>query len=487
MTLWTWVGETAQKLRADGHDELAESVVRMPRLAAEGDTARLRAEMPAALRAARGAEGAAWLENYLRHWPVAARVGDRKEGTAALADAEARLRGAHAQGPAASGGTCPPAACAAENVLNCYANIDGPGHAVDRAALLAEAAAHAEPGTPAFESLAVAHADMLVDDERPDEAVRHLDTRAVPVRATGADVGLYYGFGYVRALRHLDRHADALAALRHLERAGVANWPRGAARADAHRRIRFERVRLLAWLARVGTYPVEEALAALPDVGEAEAHPYLRSAWVEAVEHLVAQGAVRNDWRVGVALTTWSRHLERVGSHRPCLELSLSAARLAAARGARWVAGSAAERAQRALSEIRRGGDLREDLIEARSEIGRIPAAVLPVPADGLLAHLHAQPPEQVDPEQQADLVLAGLARRPDDTTLLNALGQVGRTLMLTDAAAEPQWRRVRSAPGDRTAALALLETLLHGDDTAGVRALVRTLADAAVPQDEPV
>lgn len=73
----------------------------------------------------------------------------------------------------------------------------------------------------------------------------------------------------------------------------------------------------------------------------------------------------------------------------------------------------------------------------------------------------------------------------PHDTPLLTALGQVGRTLMLSDAATEPQWRHVREQPGDQRAALSLLETLLHDNDTVGVRTLVSTLAAGAL--DGPV
>ena len=73
------------------------------------------------------------------------------------------------------------------------------------------------------------------------------------------------------------------------------------------------------------------------------------------------------------------------------------------------------------------------------------------------------------------------LSARPHDTALLSALGQVGRTLMLSDAATEPQWRHVREQPGDQRAALSLLETLMHDNDTAGVRDLVRTLAAGAL------
>ncbi|MFC7330052.1 hypothetical protein [Marinactinospora rubrisoli] len=487
MTLWAWVGETAERLRSDGHLVLADTVAGMPQLAAAGDVARLKAELPSALRAAREVTGAPWLASYLRYWPLAARVRHGREGAGALADAEALLRAAHPAGAGHTAEHCCAAACAAENVLGCYANIDGPGHVVDRAALLTDLRTQVQPGQPAFESLALAHADMLVDDERPDEAVRHLDEQAARVRAAGAEVGLHYGFGYVRALRHQDRYGDALAVLDHLARNGLPRWPRGVPRADADRRIRFERARLLAWLARTGAGAAQDAVAALPDVREADAHPHLRLAWTEAAEHLVEHGAVRNDWRLGVTLTTWARHLERVGAHRPCLELSLSATRLAAARGARWVAHGALRRAQRALGAIRRGDDLREDLAEARGYVERIPAAEPPVPAEHLLGHLRDEEPDRVDPERQADLVLAALAHLPEDTALLNALGQVGRTLMLTDVAVGPQWEQVRRAPGDQTAALALLESLLHDDDTAGVRTLIRTLSGAVAEQRAPV
>lgn len=483
MTLWTWVDDAAATLRNEGHAQLAEYVSRLPRAAAEGDLARIRADLPAALHAAAAVRDAPWLDGYLRHWPGAARVGAQMEGAGALAGAQARMRAAHAVGSSAG---CAPAACAAESVLACYANIDGPGHVVERASVLAETTGHCVPGEPRFEALAVARADLLIDDERPDEAIRHLDLEAQRVRAAGGDVGLYYGFGYVRALRAQDRHAEALDALEHLESRGVAGWTSGVPRADAHRRIRFERARLLAWLARAGHRTTKEAVAALPDMREAESAPFLRPAWAEAVEHLIATGAVRNDWRVGVTFTGWARNLERVGAHRPCLELSLTAARLAAARGSHWVAGIAVERAERALGRVRRGDDPRADLAEVRAAVSAMAPAVLPCPVEDLLDGLRAEAPEEVDPERQADLIRTALVVRPDDSGLLAALGQMSRVLHLSDAAAGPQWERVRRLPGDRSAALALLETLLHDNDQAGMRTLVRTLTGAPAQEGQP-
>ncbi|MFB9800987.1 hypothetical protein, partial [Streptomonospora salina] len=376
---------------------------------------------------------------------------------------------------------CAPAACSAEPVLACYANIDGPGHVVDRATLVAESLGHTRPGEPAWEALVLAQADMLVDDDRPDEAIRELDARAAAARDGGPGVSLDYAFGYVRALRHLDRYDEALSALERVESGMTAAWPGGAARAAARRRLDMERARVLAWLARAGRCDREEARAALPERREADAHPRLRTAWAEAAEHLVAAGALDNDWRLGTALTAWSRYFERVGSDRLCLRVGLTAARLGVARGARWTADTALRRSERALERVRRADEEAGDLDEVRADAARRGPREMPVPAAEVLALLRGQSPEEVDPEYQADLVTAALRERPGDPALLNALGQVGRTLGLTDAAAELHWPRVRSAPGDRKAALSLLETLLADEDTAGMRTLVRHLTGAAL------
>ncbi|MDA0564976.1 hypothetical protein LG943_11685 [Streptomonospora sp. S1-112] len=508
MAMWRWLAGAVGDLRAQGGADLAETLVRLARMAVDGQAARIAEALPEALRAARADTAPAWAPPLLAHLALDARTGARAEGETALHEALARLRAAHAPGaappehtgapggadpesgtapaPAASGAdaplhACTPAACAAEPVLACYATIDGPGHVVERATIAAEGLAHVRPGEPAWEALVLARADMLVDDERPEEAVRELDLRAAQARAAGRDVTLGYAFGYVRALRHQDRHAEALAALERVEAGAAAAWPAGAPRAAALRRARAERARLLAWLARAGRVAADDALAALPDPREADAHPRLRRAWAEAAEHLVACGALANDWRLGVRLTGWARYFEHTGAHRPCLELALVGARLATERGARWAAGAALGRARRALGRVRRGADLAADLEEAARDLAARGPVALPVPAADVLGLLRRQRPEDVDPEHQADLVAAALEHRPHDASLLNALGQVGRTLQLADVAAAAHWPRVRSAPGDQKAALSLLETLLHDNDTGGVRALVRVLTEGAL------
>lgn len=485
MPLWSWVADTSRELRKAGHVELADAVVHLPKLAAQGDAARVTATAESALLSAgRLAHPAPVqvrsLRAFLGHWPVAVRVGAFAEGLTSLEPAETRARAelAGESGRAGRAGRVP--VSAAESLASCYANIDAPGYAAEREAILTPDRIADHAGTPAWTALAVARANLLIDDGRPDGAVHELRRRAEEARAFGMDLGLEARFALVRALRHQDRHARALELLADLEQE-AGHVPPGAPRAAVQRRIRFERARLLAWLVRTGDRPAAEAVEALPSAEEAEAHPRSRPAWAEAVENLVHEGAVRNDWRLGVRVTAWSRYFERVGAPRRCAELALSAARLAVARGARWVAACSVQRAERALPRLRRTEDLAGDVAEARSFCAALPAPVLPVPAEEVLPFLRAEPPERVDPERQVELVTAALGERPEDTALLGALSQVGRTLVLTDAASAPQWRHIRRTPGDRRVALRLLESLIHDNDTAGVRALARTLTEGAL------
>ncbi|MFW6641755.1 hypothetical protein ACOALZ_17135 [Nocardiopsis algeriensis] len=493
MPMWTWSGETARQLRSIGQEDLAEAVAELPELAEAGDTARVEAVARAAARIARrlateAEDGRTAVPDvlgpptlaFLSHWPLAVRVGTLAEGRRALPQAAAALE--EETGPYDRG---PFPVSALETLTRCHANIDAAGTTQTRRELLSARRLTGWERTPAWPALVLARIGLLVDEDRPDRAEYEL--RRYEHTATGpAMLGAGGVFTMVRALRRQDRHADALVVLDRMEaELGLdgANTRRPALR----RLIRFERARLLSWLTRLGMCPPREAITPLPTVEEAEAHPHLRPAWVEAVENLVCHGSVRNDWRLGVRVTTWSRYFERVGAPRRGAELALAAARLAVGRGALWVASCSAQRAERLIGELSNTDEIRGDLAEARAMVDAMPPLQPLAPPDRILDFLQAQPTEEVDPERQAEQVNAALADRPHDSMLLSALGQVGRTLMLSDAATEPQWRHVKESPGDQRAALSLLETLLHDNDTAGVRNLVRTLAAGAFTAPAPV
>ncbi|MDT0330864.1 hypothetical protein [Nocardiopsis lambiniae] len=488
MPMWTWAGETARRLINAGQVDLAEAVTGLPELAEAGDAVQVEAVARSALRTARrlvAEAGTAEAEVpgvfgpdtlfFLAHWPLAVRISALAEGGRALPRAVAAAE--DAPGPHTHG---PLPVSALETLVRCHANIDAAGTSDLRRELLSSRNLAGWERTPAWPALTLARVHLLIDEGAPDRA--EVELRRYEHTATGsALLGADGVFTLVRALRHRDAHAQALETLDRME-AELALDPHNTRRPALRRRIRFERARLLSWLARLGQCPARDAVTPLPTVEEAEAHPHLRPAWVEAVENLVCQGIVRNDWRLGVRVTTWSRYFERVGAPRRGAELALAATRLAVGRGALWVAGCSARRAERLIGELGRTEEILGDLGEVHAMIAAMPPIRPLAPPDRILDFLRAQSAEEVDPENQAEQVNAALEHRPHDTMLLSALGQVGRTLMLSDAATEPQWRHVRQRPGDQRAALSLLETLLHDNDTAGVRDLVRTLAAGALP-----
>lgn len=494
MPMWTWMGEAGRQLRQAEQEELAEAVLGLPDLSEAGDAVRVEAVARSALRTARRLVSEAGSTEarvpgvfeqpvlyFLAHWPTAVRVGALGEGHRALDQAVSAVDD---EPEPHEHGALPVSAL--ENLVRCHANIDAAGTTELRRELLSPHRLAGWESTPAWPAFVLARVHLLVDEGHPDMAEAEL--RRYEHTATGSAVlGAEGVFTLARTLRHQDRHIEALETLDRLEAELRLERARGraAGRVPAlRRRVRFERIRLLSWLSRLGQCAPRDAIELLPTVEEAEAHPHLRAAWTEGVENLVCMGAVRNDWRLGVRITTWSRYFERVGAPRRGAELALVAARLAAGRGARWVAACSARRAEHLIGELNRATEITGDLAEVRSLVAALPPVRLEVSAEHTLEHLRSKPSKEVDPEHQAEQVNAALERLPHETALLTALGQVGRTLMLSDVATEPQWRHVREQPGDQRAALSLLETLLHDNDTAGVRVLVRTLAAGALPRN---
>ena len=494
MPMWTWMGEAGKQLRQAEQEELAEAVLGLPDLSEAGDAVRVEAVARSALRTARRLVSEAGSTEarvpgvfeqpvlyFLAHWPTAVRVGALGEGRRALDQA---VTAVDEEPEPHEHGALPVSAL--ENLVRCHANIDAEGTTELRRELLSTRSLAGWESTPAWPAFILARVHLLVDEGHPDMAEAEL--RRYEHTATGpAVLGTEGVFTLARTLRHQDRHIEALETLDRLEAELRVERTRGRApgRVTAlRRRVRFERIRLLSWLSRLGQCTPRDAIDLLPTVEEAEAHPHLRAAWAEGVENLVCMGAVRNDWRLGVRITTWSRYFERVGAPRRGAELALVAARLAAGRGARWVAACSARRAEHLIGELNRATEITGDLAEVRSLVAALPPVRLEVSAEHTLEHLRNKPSEEVDPEHQAEQVNAALETLPHETALLTALGQVGRTLMLSDVATEPQWRHVREQPGDQRAALSLLETLLHDNDTAGVRVLVRTLAAGALSRN---
>src|SRR5699024_12100522 len=112
----------------------------------------------------------------------------------------------------------------------------------------------------------LAGVDLRVDEGVPGRAEAEL--RRYEHTATGAAVlGTGGVFTLARALRHQDRHREALVELDRLA-ADLATRRGGAREPALRRRVRFERARLVSWLARLGSCSPKNAIEALPTVEE---------------------------------------------------------------------------------------------------------------------------------------------------------------------------------------------------------------------------
>ncbi|PYC87948.1 hypothetical protein C7C46_02640 [Streptomyces tateyamensis] len=394
--VWGWVYDTHGQLVAAGQHRLATALVEIAGHAVDGRNEQLDALYPEAVASAR-ALGLPWVEVFLRHWRLQNLLNKRHQGEQAMTEAVSLLEFAHREETAG----CPQSVCAVQDFTICHANIDGPGYVPERLAVLEETLERVEPSRACFDCLSREYADTLEDDGRPGEALAHLDRAKTRIQAAGESVSLSFGHARCSALYRLGRLEEALAALAAAEQAYTKAGHQ--LDEDDRRKGGVIRARLLAALGRY-----DEALEQLPEGAEADEFPDVRHRWTEAVALLVAAGRYPNDARLGVRLAHWVSYLDAAGSHRPCLDLALTAGRLAVARGAREVALALLATAERKLALLRRTEAVAGQVAELAAAARALPVPRLPVPAAELLAHLGARPPEQADPEAELELLAAG-------------------------------------------------------------------------------
>ncbi|AUG78145.1 hypothetical protein CFP65_3347 [Kitasatospora sp. MMS16-BH015] len=440
--IWAWVQDTHGSLTEAGHHRLAGAIAEIAGHAVEGRDEQLDALYPEALASAR-ALGLPWVEVFLRHWRLQSLLNKRHQGEAALAEAVSLLEYAHREETAA----CPQSVCAVQDFTICHANIDGPGYVPERLAVLEETLARVEPGRACFDCLSREYADTLEDDARPADALAHLDRAQGRIQAAGGAVSLAFGHSRASALRRLGRQEEALAAYDTAELAEISAGRRPDE--DDTRKLAVGRALLLAELGRH-----EAALELLPEPGEADRYPDIRHRWAAAVEALVNAGAHPNDADLGARLARWAGYLDRAGSHRPCLDLLLTAARLAVRRGARTIALTLCGEADRKLAQLRRTEGVTDRLAETRSAALALPRPELPA-TDLLpwLTDLLTTAPDQAadllttDPEHAADLLDATRTRLPTDPTATIHLATTLATLGLDRPATDLLWHRL-TPPG---------------------------------------
>ncbi|GAA1971102.1 hypothetical protein [Kitasatospora viridis] len=470
--IWDWVYDTHGRLVEDGQHRLATALVEIAGHAVDGRNEQLDAMFPEALAAAR-ALGLPWVEVFLRHWRLQNLLNKRHQGEQAMTEAVSLLEFAHREETA----DCPQSVCAVQDFTICHANIDGPGYVPERLAVLEEALERVEPARACFDCLSREYADTLEDDDRAEAALAHLDRSQARILAAGQSVSLAFGHARASALHRLGRPQQALDSLAAAEAAFT-----GAGHAldeDDRRKLGVIRARLLATLGRF-----DEALEQLPPAEQADAFADVRHRWADAVELLAAADRFENDAALGVRLARWVSYLDTAGSHRPCLDLALTAGRLAVRRGAREVALALVATGERKLALLRRTDRVGEQLAGLRTAALALPVADLPT-GPGELLELLAARTEPGDPEQDLELLCAAWARAAElapaaATDLLLSRAGLLATLGHEQRSAELLWQRLDQDPGHQDLVGMLGSVLVEARDGEGLRRLTDRIAPSA-------
>ncbi|MFI6446373.1 hypothetical protein [Kitasatospora sp. NPDC050543] len=465
--IWAWVHDTHNQLAEAGHHRLANAIYEIPGHANEGRDDQLDAVFPEALASAR-ALNLPWVEVYLRHWRMQNLLNKRNQGEQALPEAVDLLEFAHREETA----SCPQSVCTVQDFAICHARVDGPGYVQERLAVLGETLERIEPSRACYDCLSREYSDALEDDDRPAEALARLDAAGARMQSAGQRLSLRFHQSRAGTLHLLGRHEDVLAVIDAAEQAERA---RGQEIDGSDRRWgALLRARALAGLGRT-----DEALALLPTMAQAAEHANLRHAWAETVELLVSAGARENDTELGAALAHWVGYLDTAGSHRPCVDLLLTAGRLALRRGARTVALTLAGTGERKLAQLRRTEGVAEQIAELRAAAEALPVPELPVPP-GELIELLAGREQGGASEAEADLIAAALERHrgpaADATDLVLNLAGVLGGLGHARAASELLWQRLDADPGHEHLVGMLGSALIEARDGEGVRRLADRL-----------
>ncbi|MGK0359112.1 MAG: hypothetical protein ACI9U2_001408 [Bradymonadia bacterium] len=204
--------------------DLYADLDRLMDFVAEGDHAGVDGLVPGIVARARRDKNA-WVEVFARNFELRSLILHRGDTRQGMAKAIALLDRAHE--PDAR--DCPQSICTAHAVCAAYGFRDGPGFVADRLAVSAETLARTNPSRVCWVCISNEHADALVDDGRPQEALDFIDRQSAIRVGKGAPLDPDdFGLRQATALLALGRVDDALAQV---EAAACdyrgASWQRG--------------------------------------------------------------------------------------------------------------------------------------------------------------------------------------------------------------------------------------------------------------------
>jgi hypothetical protein len=460
MDIWKWIGKLQGTLVEAGQAGSARLLDDLSSCISDLETERAESLLPEARALAKSLNNP-WVEVFVGHWEMRNRLGARMEGESALPEMVALFERAHRPDTI----DCPQSVCVTQDLGNCYANIDGPGWANERRAVIEETLQRIDPSWNCFICLSTEYSDALYDEGRHTEGLDWLDAQEAKLKATNGDYDQdSVGLSRAEHLMGLNRDEEALDLMAAQAARAEAAGPEWEAARQARQ------VRHALALAKLGRD--EEAWEVLP--GWHNTSPRNRIWWLASAALLLQRAPERNTWQLGSLIQDALDHLSRHGAHRPFVDSALIAARLALARKASWNARRLLAQARKHQARLRIDAGAGAKLDALETELANAPATELPVPAAQLMEWLGAR--EERDPEQEVQWLLAAQRERPEDQPLLLLTASALRACGAHEEAESLLWADIERRPEDEVDAVAqmLFESCLRRGEHEQVEGLIR-------------
>lgn len=461
MNVWTWVNELARELRRSGFGLTADEIDQLPGAVFDEDHARVDA-LAASLIGFAESHDRPWLAAFARHWQLQSRILFRNEGGTVLTAAIDALERAHRPESA----RCPQTVCTTQDVSLSYGQLDGPGWAAERLAVVDETMARIDPTWDCYSCLMIERCSALLDLHDRDAVADTLERWVADLRVAGRRLSPESTVRRASHLRSIGKPDEALEVLGNIP----LHHPRPLLRHEA------AIVRLLCLLDLDRGWDDGVDILRL---GEFSSNRWI---WTELLERAADRGLIPNDLGLARTLRDLRDQLVSNESNRRAYDVSRRMTRLACGRGARWAAEQALADAVR-CSERLRFPDREAGEIEAlRQRVQGVPARECPWPSHGLIAALDAAASagEPIDPELQVEWLAAAVAERPDDQGLLERWAVVAAAAAGARVAAHELSLRLAADPSNETLAQALLAALMTGNGSADeFDSLATLIADA--------
>lgn len=415
--IWSWVYDTADQLRSDGQGGLAGQIQRLGNVANQGPIEQVDAVVPGLVAAARAIDSP-WLEVFARHWHLQNRLIRRGQGATALGEVVSLYEFAHREETR----DCPQSICVTQDLMICYATVDGPGYVQERLEVAEDTLARIDPTWNCFECLTVEMVSALLDDERPQDALEFVTTQMGLLQGAGEPPNVYLMTYEAHALTSCGRPEEALERIKQ-SKAAAGNM--GGGRRQLRRMVEAE--------AHMAHLDVEAALEVLPAFEEILQDLSIGTRWSHLRRLLIEMGRqddIQAAMTQSLALAT---RFEASGAHRDFLRTAADAGCLAVEGEARAMARRCLELANMARARLNRDCGAAATVAELAVRVGAMRPRDIPVPAQLLAAWIRVGGPRDPDgvpsldpeiPSATLDLVDilewcdAALEQVPDDRDL---------------------------------------------------------------------